>query len=206
MLQATASELPQSGGERSDSDHEPVVAGEDQQGESEEGAGDEVGCDDDVDSASDDEVQCDDMCQRDGESTSDEYVKGADVSDESDHEDGGESVCGEVQQSPAESDASTLVLPGRWDGDAAGTPVPGLSQGSGEPEGKDSDSDCSEEAQVVHTPERSQLPMEDRFDTPHGDHPKHFTDAELTEMCISLLQYIGQTHPDIAKYLCYLFI
>ena len=196
-LQVKAAELEESGeGEGSDSDQAPAVAEGDQQGESEEGAGGEI----DSNGSGDDEVHCDEMS--DGESTSDEHVKGAGDSDDSDHDDEGESACGELQHSPAESDASTLVLPGRGDDDEAGAPVPGLSQGPGD----GCDSDCSEKSAVVHTPECSQPPMEDRFNTPHGDHPKHFTDAELTEMCISLLQYIGQTHPDIAKYLCYIFI
>eukprot|EP00435_Cladocopium_sp_Y103_P006735 s4214_g2.t1 len=177
----------------------------------EEGAGENPMNSDDEDA---DEVQCDDM--HDGES-----VRLTQVKDDSDHDGVDEPVC-ESQHSPGESEASTLVLPGL--GDEVDVPVPGSpvaegSEGSGEPEGsqgsgepelasqgsgeaevpKLSDSECSGESPVAQTPECSQPPVEDCFNTPDGDHPKHFSDAELTELCISLLQYIGQTHPDIAR-------
>lgn len=57
-----------------------------------------------------------------------------------------------------------------------------------------------EDSQTFQTPEREKTSEpEDRFSTP-VEVPKQFSPNDLTEMCITLLQYISRTHPDIAKY------
>ena len=54
-----------------------------------------------------------------------------------------------------------------------------------------------EDSQTFQTPEREKTSEpEDRFSTP-VEVPKQFSP---NEMCITLLQYISRTHPDIAKY------
>ena len=59
----------------------------------------------------------------------------------------------------------------------------------------------SDDSQTFQTPEREKsCEPEDRFSSP-VEVPKQFSSNDLTEMCITVLQYISQTHPDIAKYL-----
>lgn len=82
-------------------------------------------------------------------------------------------------------------------------PAPSTSTSASDHDGKSplEESPVPSVASKFQTPQGKDLKHEDLFDTPEvGNMSQSIPRAELVEMCIALMQYFGDHHPEILKF------